>query len=215
MRGKKNILFLLRLLFNYSRYCSKEKRGQGNNSPKARLDKGSSIGRVTSRSRRRPAAGRHGMLQENNKQKFARNFGFKMILAGGYQMRAVAVMRSFPMYGYKVMINFRTSSFTDCSRVLPSLFLGLTLLSVSSYVLIPLLPFFLASAIFPLGLLFGLFLRRKICNNFCYVSAEIRKSLRKEVYFLPTDKTTCRNFELPIIAQLCYLLFLPYISLFL
>jgi len=139
---KKNVLFLFRLLFNYSRYCSKEERGQGNNSPKARLDKGSSIGRVTSRSRRRPAAGRHGMLQENNKQKFARNFGFKMILAGGYQMRAVAVMRSFPMYGYKVMINFRTSSFTDCSRVLPSLFPGLPLLSVSSYVLIPLLPFF-------------------------------------------------------------------------
>lgn len=152
------------------------------------MDKESSIGRVTSRSRRRPAAGRHGMLQENNKQKFARNFGFKMILAGGYQMRAVAVMRSFPMYGYKVMINFRTSSFTDCLRVLPSLFLGLPFLSVSSYVFIPLLPFFSLCNLSGHLFLFGLFLWRKICNNFCYVSAEIRKSLRKEVYFFSLIK---------------------------
>lgn len=101
-----------------------EQRGgeKGNNSPKASLDKESSIGGVTSCSRRRSADGRHRMLQGNNKQKFARNFGFKMILAGGYRIRAVAETQSFPMYEYKVMINFRTSPFTDCSRVLLSLF---------------------------------------------------------------------------------------------
>lgn len=118
----RDILFLF-ILFDYFRLLEHSRRGEKrNNSPTASLDKESSIGGVTSCSRRRPTVGRRSTLQGNNKQKFAWNFGFKMILAGGYRIRTVAETRSFPMYEYKVMINFRTSFFTNCSRILPGLF---------------------------------------------------------------------------------------------
>jgi len=130
------------------------------------------------------------MLQGNNKQKFARNFGFKMILAGGYRIRAVAETRSFPMYEYKVMINFRTSLFTDCSEF-RLVFLSLSFSSVFSFIFVPSSRFYNVSSF--VSLLFSLiFFYSQIYCNSCscklqvllhfIVFTEIWKSLKRDVF---------------------------------
>lgn len=122
-----------------------------------------------------------------------------MILAGGYQMRAVAETRSFPTYRYKVMINFRTSSFTDCSRVLPGL--SLPFLSVSSYV-------FISITFFQPFRLLILVRSRDLQQLLLRIRGNSKIFAKREVYFLFTDKTACRKFDLPIIASLSFLFIL-------
>lgn len=190
---------------NRERKRERREKREGNNSPEARLDKESSIGGATSSSPSSPPRGRSVRAAgygENNKQKFARNFGFKMILAGGYRMRAVAGTRSFDVRGYKVMINFRTSPFSPTSPLVRSLarshefclvFLGLpfpsvlvlsslcsrrppALCSCDLAISRPFVPFsfFFFFFFFSLDILLR---RGNRCNKFYYVFTRIRKAL--------------------------------------
>lgn len=191
------------------------------------MDKESSIGGATSSSLSPPPRGRPAQpagYGENNKQKFARNFGFKMILAGGYRMRTVVETWSFDVQGYKVMINFRTSPFSPTSPLARSharescpVFLSLlfpSVLVLSSLcsqrppapcsrdpaVSRPCVPSSFCFLFFSLNILLRWGNR---CNKFYYIFAWIRKALKWKVrgYYLPTDKTVRRKFELPIIAR--------------